>query len=62
MNQNPAGSYYSNGNEVPTNHSRSQTDGWRALPARLEDPRRPVVGMVADGMSDGDILNAYPDL
>jgi uncharacterized protein (DUF433 family) len=48
--------------EVWTNNSKSTSDGRHAVYPGAENPVATVVRMVADGMTNPEILAAYPDL
>ena len=48
--------------EVHAHYDQSQADGRRALHPRAAHPRRDRGRMVADGMTETEILSAYPDL
>ena len=48
--------------EIPTRHRQTQPDGGVPCIRGLRIPVATVVSMVADGMTEDEILRAYPDL
>lgn len=47
---------------IPENHRESRADGRCSLHPGLRIPVATIVGMVAEGMTEAEILEAYPDL